>query len=130
MQPVLQAHFDQEGAGAVRPVLSVQSAGQHGHLYVFQGVEGGQQIEGLEDEADVFGAVAVQIDMGSEQRVLKEDLAAGGRVETANQLQEGGFAAAAGAADGHVFTGMDGEIDAAQGLDASLVVAFLQIADF
>jgi pyruvate/2-oxoglutarate dehydrogenase complex dihydrolipoamide acyltransferase (E2) component len=57
-----------------------------------------------------------------------------GSVEAAEQLQQGGFAAAAGAADGDVFARVDGEIDAAQGLDAAFVVALargrgLRVAD-
>ena len=58
----------------------------------------------------------------------KEHLAAGGGIESAEQVQQGGFAAAAGSADGDEFAGSDGEVDAAQRFDAAFVVALVQAA--
>ena len=111
-------------------MVGVLPGGQHGHLHVLNGAQRGQQIKGLEDESHLAGAVGVEVDGGAEPGVLKEDLAAGGGIEPAQQLQQGGFAAAAGSADGQVFPGGDSEIDAAQSLDASLVVALAQAAHF
>ena len=63
---------------------------------------GGHEVKGLEDEADAVGAVLVKIDGRAEGGVFKEDVAAGGYVKAAEQMEQGGFAAAAGSADGNV----------------------------
>src|ERR1035437_5557924 len=84
----------------------------------------------LEDEADASRPIGVQINRRAEFFVFEKYLASGGRVESAQQLQQGGFAAAAGSADGNEISRCDGEIDAAQGFDASLVVALAQAARF
>ena len=127
---MFQAHFEKKGLGPLGTIARVLTLGEHGHLDVFNGAQRGQQIKGLKDESHLMGSVVIQVDGGAELRALKKDFAAGGGIESAQQLQQGGFAAAAGPADGHVFAGGDGKIDATQGLDAPFIVAFAQVARF
>jgi len=69
-----------------------------------------------------------QIDCRAQPRAAVEHLAMGGRIQAAEQLQQRGFAAAAGTADGDEIARFNGQIDAAQGLNASLIVALAQVA--
>ena len=91
-------------------------------LDVVQGSGAGEQVEGLEDEADFLVAdagelVVVQF---ADQLAVEPVLALGRRVEAADEVHERGFAGAGGAHDGHVLVVLDAQGDAAQGLDLLL----------
>ena len=70
----------------------------------------------LKDEADL--RIAKQGELiaghGSQVLIIERDLASGGRIERADDVQQGGLARARGADDGHRFAGRDGERDIAQ----------------
>jgi hypothetical protein len=87
-------------------------------LDVVQRGGAGQQVEGLEDEADFLVADAgelVVVELGDVVAV-EPVLALGGRVEAADQVHQGGLAGAGGAHDGDVLVVLDAERDAAQGV--------------
>ena len=102
---------------------------------VMQGGGAGQQVEGLEDEADFLVAdtgklVVVQ---GADQLVVEPVIALGGRVEAADQVHESGLAGSGGSHDGYIFVGLDLERDAAQSADLLLgahVVGLPQVLDY
>src|SRR6185295_2520910 len=78
-----------------------------------------EEFEGLEDEADLLVA-----DLGEVSGIhlvgrLAGELVGpgGGAVEAAEDVHEGGLAGAGGAHDGDELVALDGEIDAAKGVD-------------
>ena len=96
-----------------------------GQLDVVQRGGAGEQVEGLEDEADLLVADAgelVVVELGDVVAV-EPVLALGGRVEAADEVHQRGFAGAGGAHDGDVLVVADAEVDAAEGVD--LLVAHL-----
>ena len=52
---------------------------------------------------------------------VDEDAAAGGLVDAADQVEQGRFAAAAGAGDGEEFAAIDGEAEAVEGGNGAVV---------
>ena len=88
-----------------------------GDFDVAHGRERGQQIEALEDKADLgaahFGALGVG-EFG-EVGAIDEDRAGGGVGETAQDVEEGGLSRTGGADDGDELAGGDGEVDVAEG---------------
>ena len=103
--------------GALMALLAADAGVEEGELDVGLGSGAGQEVEALEDEtdleaADLGEAVVVECaDVGA----VKAVEAGGGHVETADDVHEGGFAAAAGAHDGDHFAELDVEVDAAEG---------------
>ena len=107
----------------MRRSLAPDALNEQWELDVFGGGEDGDQIEGLKDEADFFAAQRGGL-RGAESRgvdALDEDAAAGGLVDAADQVQQGGFAAAAGAGDGEEFAGIDAEADVVEGGDRAVI---------
>ena len=92
---------------------------------VFERGERGDELVGLEDEADglprtwaslIFGKVA---DGGA----VEVDVAGGGRVEAGEQAEQRGFAGAGGAHDGDELAAWDGEVEAFEDVDGARAVA-------
>lgn len=98
-------------------------------LDVFGGRKDGDQIEGLKDEADFFAAQGRGLRGGKARGVGAgdEDAAAGGLVDAADEVQQGGFAAAAGAGDGQEFAGVYLETDVVEGGDGAVVEGNLRV---
>ena len=92
-------------------------------LDIFGGGEDGDEIEGLKDEADLFAAEQGGFGRGEAGGVdaFNQDAAGGGLVDAADEVEEGGFAAAAGAGDGEKIAAMDGEREAVEGGDGAVV---------
>jgi len=90
-QAMLETELDEEGAGALFAVAAVAAGTEHRDLNVFKSIEGGEQVEGLEDEASVAGAVGIEVDAdgaglrSSDRLAAKEDGAIGGDVEAAGK---------------------------------------------
>ena len=87
-------------------------------LDVVQRGGAGQQVEGLEDEADLLVADAgelVVVEL-ADQLAVEPVVALGGRVEAADEVHQRGLAGAGGAHDGDVLIVLDAQGDAAQGL--------------
>src|SRR5258706_291247 len=83
-----------------------------GDFDVAHGGEGGEEVEALEDEADLgaahFGAFGVG-EFG-EVGAVDEDRAGGGVGEAAEDVEKGGFSGAGRAYDGDELAGGDGEV--------------------
>src|SRR5262249_52049109 len=81
--------------------------------------EDGQQVVGLEDEADVGGPPARQLAAGElvEALAVHRDAPGRRRVEPADQGQQGGLARPGGPHAGDEVGGGDVEVDAVQDLD-------------
>lgn len=81
------------------------------------GVEGGEQVETLKDEADFVAAKkgTGRIGHGGQIVAVEQDASAGGLREAANDVQHGGFPASRGAHDGNKFGRENFDVDAAEG---------------
>jgi len=86
---------------------------------VFDDVEIWNEVKHLEDETDVFCAEAGPLGGGHsvEVPVVEEDCAACGTLHTGESHEEGGLAAAAGAANDDEFAGTDVEADIVEGIE-------------
>lgn len=89
---------------------------------VFQSSEAGDEVVELKYEADMEASVLGELGIagGGEVEVTVEDVAAGGAVETAEDVEQGGFAAAGGAEQDHHFPGEEFDVDAAEGVNLDL----------
>ena len=94
---------------------------------VFKRGEIGDQVELLEDEADLVGAEAVEFGggHGGDVDVVDLELAGGGAVETADEIDEGALAGAGGAGDGDPLAGDDGEGGVVEGAHDACVACVL-----
>src|SRR5262245_15501032 len=83
-------------------------------------------MKGLEDEADLAGAVISQVRKIGEglTPVVQGTLA--GTVQTAQELEQGGFTRTAPANDRHEFAFSNAKIHPAQGRDLASIILFLQ----
>ena len=116
-----EAHFLDEPSALARALARRPAALEHRDLDILEGRERGHQIERLEDEADLVGAEVVDVEL--RQRLAAEvDLALGGPIEAAEQVQERALAAAAGTGDRHRFGRVDPKRDAAECLDVAVGV--------
>ena len=84
---------------------------------VVVGVERGQKIEALKDEADFVAAQqsAGGVAHGGEVVAIEKHAPARGLRQAANHVQHGGFSASRRTHDGDEFAGKDFDVDAAQG---------------
>jgi hypothetical protein len=122
----------QKGAVEFLLVRSAEVGDVMGYFNVAHGGERGQQVEALEDEADLgaAGLGAFCVGEGGEVDAVDQHRAAGGAGETAKDVEEGGFAGAGGTDDGDELAWCDGEVDLAEGGNFQLAgaVGLAQIA--
>jgi hypothetical protein len=87
-----------------------------GDLDVTHCRKGGQQIETLEDEADLGAASAgaFSVGEGGEVNAVDEDGASGGSGESAEDIEECGFAGTGGADNSDELAGCNGKVDLAK----------------
>jgi len=126
---VLDAHAFEEVLDAF-PALGMGNADQlEGEFDVFENGQGGEEVEELEDGADL-GASESGETLGIELGELGGADANGsgvGAVDASEAIQEGGFATAGGSHEGDAFAGVDVEGYAAE--DRAGFVGFLDIFD-
>ena len=105
---------------------------RQGHVLV--DVEQRNQVEELEDEARLLAPQAgrLRVAQAADHLAVEHDLAAGGPVEPAEQLEQRALAGAGRAHQGHELAAADLERDASQGLDLAVAepVALGQVAGF
>lgn len=91
----------------------------HGELDILEDIEFGEEIKGLEDEADFGVAEFGEAIFGGLGGIdaIDDHASRGGGIEAPEEVHEGGLAAAAGADDGGVFALFDEEIDVVEGGD-------------
>ena len=84
--------------GPLPSLLSHNSAKHHGNLHILLHTNAADEVEGLEDESQLFSSQASQLVIRGLADVLakEQETAVCGPVETAHDVQEGGFAAAGG----------------------------------
>ena len=116
---VAQVDHLQGAAGAGQPLLLGDPRVDHGQLDVVEGGGARQQVEGLEDEADLAVADLRQLVVAHlrDHLAAQDVVALGGRVQAADEVHERRLARAGRAHDGDVLAGIDGEADPAQGVD-------------
>ncbi len=114
-----QAHGRQGLAGAGPGLGHRQAADAKRHGHVVQRAELGQQVVKLVDKAQVRIAQAALFGRAQtgQGRAHERHFAAGGRIEPAQEVQQGALARARGADDGHRLAGMHLQVDAAQHFD-------------
>ena len=117
MHPIRQPHQPQRLGGIHRPLRDV---GDQRH--VLERGEGGDQVVELEDEADVFPAEPGQLALvvNGEVVIEKPDGAARRDVEPAEDVEEGGLAAAGGSEEDKELPREEVEVHIAQGIDFHL----------
>ena len=91
---------------------------------VFPGGEGGDEVEGLEDEADLAAAEEGEVVVGEAGDVLAFDdhVATVGAGEAGHEVEEGGLAGSGGAHDGEEPAALDFEGDAGEGGDGAVAL--------
>src|SRR5271154_7213081 len=77
-----------------------------------------------------MAAIRVKANRRAQRRTAEQDIAAGGGIEPAVQGEQGRFTTTAVSANGNEFAIVDGEIDTAEILDWSSVVALAQVSSF
>ena len=104
---------------------------ERGQFDIFQRGGAGKQVESLKDETDLAIADGRQFLLGQfrDGDTFQQVAAAGGLVQAAQNIHESGFAAAAGAHDGHELAALDANIDAAQRvhLGFAQIVVFVHV---
>lgn len=122
-----EAYFLGQLHGAGAALGGAHAHVEHGDFEVFQHGELLDEVEILEDESDAaasdFGEFVVveAADVDAAQDIA----AAGGLIEAANDVHEGGFARSAGAHDGGIFAFDEIDIDGAKGGDFDVGAGFV-----
>ena len=82
-----QADLVDQPLRALDSLPAAQGGLEHGNLHVLDRSQGAQDMKGLEDEPDLPGAVLVTVDP-RQGRASEVDLACGGPIESAQQMQQ------------------------------------------
>src|SRR3989442_365985 len=116
LHPIPQRHALQRPRGPRAPCRGPKPRVDEGQLHVVQGGRAGQQVEGLEDEADLLVADPGQRIVGQVGDLLPVEpvLTAARRVEAADQVHERRFPRARGSHHCHILVTPDLDADAAQ----------------
>jgi len=107
-------HFGGAGAG----VFGAFAAEEEGEFDILDRGHGGEEVEELEDDAESFPAVGGEGGLvgGVEGQAVDENFAGVGTVESAEQVEQRAFAAAAGSGHGAESEGFDFQRHVAQGV--------------
>ena len=108
---VREAHLGQGGLHPLPALGGGKVVVEQGHLHIFEGGELRQQVELLEDEADLLAPDLTELVLGAVVHVLpvQQVVAAVGHVQAADDVHQGGLPAARGPQDGHELPGADVE---------------------
>ena len=115
----LEVDGAQGGLGVLFAVLAIHAGVDERQLDVVQRAGAGQQVEGLEHEADFLVADAGELVVVhfADQVAVEVVQAGGGRIQAADQVHQRGLAGAGGAHDGDVLALLDFDVDAGDGVD-------------
>src|SRR5579884_3762392 len=110
-----EAHTFEEFQCAFARLARWNFRDQHRQFDVFNGIEHGQEVEVLEDEANVTGAVGGALVIGEVAQViaLDVDIAFVDGIETGEAIEHGSFAAAAWPHNGDHFAALNFEMNIA-----------------
>ena len=122
-----ELHEFEQLAGAAVDLGAAESLQVQGEGDVFQAGERGQEVEELEDEADFVAAEAgeIVIGEGGDGLAVDADLARGGAVQAADEIEEGGLAGARGSDDGDHLAARDFQMDGFERSDLAFPVVEL-----
>ena len=131
LAPVGEAHPVQGLQGQLLPVDGVDAPVDEGQLHVLLDGEGLDEIILLEDEADLLVADAGELAVGEvlDVRAVQKVGAPGGDIQAAQDVHEGGLAAAGLAHHGHELPVVDGQRDAIQRADLALQALAVDLVD-
>jgi acyl-CoA thioesterase-1 len=120
VEPVTEADLLQEAHRPI-PEPTGSSLEFQGYQDVLQGGEGGEEVEGLEDEAYVSGAKPGTLVLGKSEKVLpvQGDAAGGGFVQAGQEPQEGGLPAPGRAHHCYEGFGSHLQVDGAKDVEGS-----------
>ena len=123
--PLFHAHQFQQLPGPGGALCPAHAAVQHGQLHIFHRAGAGDQVEGLEHKADLAAAQGREgtVRCGGYVDAVQNIAALGGFIQRADDVHQGGFAAAGLAHDGHKFPLVHFQIDAVEDLQ------FIGLAD-
>src|SRR5258708_466740 len=123
MQPVAQSYQLQSGDGVFEALLLIQVGQLQGKLDILDRRQYRNQIELLEDEADVLITPSRNLAVAHLAQVLSEhgNLSARGVIHGRDQMQQGRFSRARGTHQGDEFTLVNLEIDVLQRHHVELV---------
>lgn len=109
--------FGEEGLGAVVVLFGGDIGEGEGHEDVFESREAVQEVEGLEDDADVSAPEVVAVGAGELVDIAARDAdgAGGGFEEAHDEVEEGGLARAGLAGEEDLLGGGDGELRDVEG---------------
>src|ERR1700683_143929 len=126
-QPVAEAESGQSFVRALLARGRAYSERDQRHLDVLQRVERGDQIEGLEDEADRVGPDLGYLGLShtAQVHVVELDRAGGRPVKATDHLQQSGLPMARGPLDGEPFAVLDLQVHAAQRLDDATALSVI-----
>ena len=120
-EAVGHAEVGEEGGGALAGFAPADAGEVQGDLDVLAGVEGLEQVEALEDEAEIVPAELRQMALleRGDFAPVHTNGAGSGAQEAADKREEGRLAGARGAHDQHEFAAPDAEVDAVDGVNDS-----------
>ena len=123
LHPVRHADAFQRFGDALLPVRRFHPAIGERQLDVFKHVQVADEIETLEDKADLFiaDAGALGVVQARHRLSVERVRAFGRRIEQTEDRKQRGLAAAGGTGDGNVFALFDVEVDARQRVRLDLV---------
>src|SRR5258707_1312862 len=132
IEAIAQADAGERFGGAIAAISRGDALVEHGQLHVLDGAGAREQVEALEDEADLLAAQprALIAREAADVAAVEEIGAARRPIEAADQVHEGALAGAGRAHHRHELALADGERDAAQSayLDVAHHVHFLEVA--
>ena len=118
-----QTHPLQGGLHPVGPLGGGHALVDEGQLHILPGVEGGDEVEALEDEADLLVADVGELPVRQlgDVHAVQVVVPVGGDIQAAQDIHEGGLAGAGLADDGQEFSPVHGEGDAVQCANLALL---------
>ena len=128
--PIAEADLPKRREGARAAIMSI-AAVHEGQLDVLDGVEAREEVERLEDEADVLVADRGELVVGQLADVLARQLvrAGVGDVEAAEHVHQRRLARTRRAHDRDEFAGVDIEVDAGEGVHLDLLTDAVGLGD-
>lgn len=126
IHPMRELHQVQQVLHSRLDLVPGPAAQMQGNRDVLQAGERWQEIEELKNETDLVAAYARQRIVGeaAEARAVDRDLAGGGMIEAADQVEQRRFPRAGRAHDANHLPEADFEIDARERGDAALAIIF------
>ena len=129
---LIQPHAGQRFLGDLSPLLASHTSVYQRQLHIFDGGQGGDQVESLEDKADLLIADHAHLVVGQILYQVAVDviLPAGGYIQQTKHIHQGGFTGAGLADNGYELTLVNGQAYAVQRVHLVLagVVDFINIA--